>query len=368
MAEMIVDQRECVRKVTNSNIHPVCSDISRVKGLLRVLGTATCCLLVLALLPAPPASAGYVVDAFDKYAGRSRTYLAYKDDTGSIFEVRFTASQPGEQRRLRGQLELIAPKSISDDMVVARHAIRCGPAQVNVEEYEQVYGVRNILRGQTYIQKPRWTYTAPEPGEYRCFLWLGTGRPRPSGKKTSSNILKVGWKSHLEATEPLNPASAQSFDPNVPSRRLIKGKAADENVLTWTAPASVTSFSASGDTYLTTCTAVSGSTDPVTGKRLCEGYAKLYGSDINTRLVVGQLRSDGSGYCALHYSPSKSGRKTHINRDIHHVVLNHSKAIPVKTGSGCGRTFRIKVLVKNVAGAAIVVHRQGTLTSAIPPK
>src|SRR5690606_28376643 len=123
MAEMIVDQRECVRKVTNSNIHPVCSDISRVKGLLRVLGTATCCLLVLALLPAPPASAGYVVDAFDKYAGRSRTYLAYKDDTGSIFEVRFTASQPGEQRRLRGQLELIAPKSISDDMVVARHAI-----------------------------------------------------------------------------------------------------------------------------------------------------------------------------------------------------------------------------------------------------
>src|SRR5690606_5835218 len=136
------------------------------------------------------------------------------------------------------------------------------------------YGVRNILRGQTYIQKPRWTYTAPEPGEYRCFLWLGTGRPRPSGKKTSSNILKVGWKSHLEATEPLNPASAQSFDPNVPSRRLIKGKAADENVLTWTAPASVTSFSASGDTYLTTCTAVSGSTDPVTGKRLCEGYAK----------------------------------------------------------------------------------------------
>src|SRR5690606_5835217 len=122
MAEMIVDQRECVRKVTNSNIHPVCSDISRVKGLLRVLGTATCCLLVLALLPAPPASAGYVVDGFDKYAGRSRTYLADKDDTGSIFEVRFTASQPGEQRRLRGQLELIAPKSISDDMVVARHA------------------------------------------------------------------------------------------------------------------------------------------------------------------------------------------------------------------------------------------------------
>ncbi|MFO7193322.1 MULTISPECIES: hypothetical protein [Thermocrispum] len=320
----------------------------------------------LGLLPAPSALA-YDIDVHDKFAGRSRTYLAYRNDSGSIFEVRFTTTLPGEQRRLRGQLEFIVPKSASDVMIVGRHAIKCGPVDVDEKQYEQVYGVRNILRGQTYVQKPRWTYTARQPGQHRCLLWVGTGRPRPSGTNTTSNILKVGWNSFLQVTEPLHPASAQHFQPDQPSHLLFPGKATDENVLTWTAPPGVRSFSASGDAYVTTCTSVGGSFDPVTGEYLCTGHTKIYGTIINSRMVVGQLRLDGSGYCALHYFPSKSGRKTNITRDIHHVVVFHSGSVPVATGNGCSRTFRVKVLIKNVDGGTALVHRQGTLTAAIPP-
>ena len=335
---------------------------------IRALSVVTCSLLVLGSAPAQPAMADYATEAHDKFAGRSRTYLAYKDDTGSIFEVRFTTTQPGEQRRVRAAVEVIVPRSISDEMVVARHAIRCGPADVDADQYEQLYGVRNVLRGQTYTQKPRYTFTAPQPGQYRCLLWLGTGRPRPSGKKSSSNVFKVGWKSYLQVTEPLHPASGQHFTPEKPSHLLLRGKSSDENVLTWTAPASVSRFSASGDAYITTCTSVGGSLDPVTNQHLCTGHTKIYGSTVNTKLVVGQLRADGSGYCALHYYPSKTGRKTNIIRDIHHVVLFHSGAVAVKTGNGCGRTFRIKVLIKNVSGSTALIHRQGTITAAIPAK
>lgn len=332
-------------------------------GRFRAL-VVTACLLG-AWLVATPQAAAYEVDVQDNTAGRSRTYTAYTNDSGTIFELSFQTLLPGEKRRIRARVEVIMPSGASDVMVVARHAIRCGP--VGSKTYEQLYGVRNVLRGETLIQTPRYTFTAGLPGQYRCWLWLGSGRPRPSGTRTSSNIFKVGWSSYLHATKPIHPASDHHFTPKDPSRLLMRGKASDENALEWTAPLLTSKFSASGDAYVTTCTSYGGSLDPVTGKHLCEGHTKVYGSKVNTRLVVGQLRSDGTGYCALNYYPSRRGRQTYISKDIHHVVVFNSGAVPVRTGNGCGRKFRLKVLIKNVDGAAVMVHRQGTITAAIPP-
>lgn len=335
-----------------------------VMGKSRAL-VVTVCLLVVGSLLTPQATANHAIDVVDKYAGRSRTYTAYTNDTGTIFEIKFQTLVPGEKRRIRARVKVQVPSTTSDPMIVARHAIRCGP--VGSRNYEQLYGVRNVLRGQTYVQRPRYTFTAGLPGQYRCWLWLGSGRPRPSGTRTASNVFRLGWGSYLHATNRIHVASGQDFTPDDPSHLLKPGRASDENVLTWTAPLLTDTFSASGDAYLTTCTSGSGSTDPVTRKQLCKGHTKLYGSKVNARLIVGQLRADGSGYCALNYYPSKRGRQTYITRDIHHVVVFNSGAVPVRTGNGCGRAFRVKVMIKVVDGGTVMVHRQGTITEAIPP-
>lgn len=330
----------------------------------KIRSLSVIALLAAWLAAAPPASA-YEIEVQDSLANRSRTYTAYTDDTGTIFEVTFRTSAVGEKRRIRARLEVIMPSTASDELLVARHAIRCSP--VGDPNYEQLYGVQNVLRGTTMVNTPRYTFTAGLPGDYRCWLWVGSGRPRPSGTRTTSNVFRIGWGSYLHATVPVHPASEQNFTPNDPSHLLLRGQASDENVFTWTAPpVSSSTFSASGDAYLTTCTSKTGSTDPVTGVRLCEGHTRTYGSKVTTRLIVGQLKQDGSGYCALNYYPSKQGRSTYISRDLHHVVVYNSGKVPVRTDAGCSRSFRVKVYVKVVDGAAVMVHRQGTITAAIP--
>lgn len=257
------------------------------------------------------------------------------------------------------------PSSASDPMLVIRHAIRCAPVGTTAYR-EELFGARNVLRGQTLVQTPRYVFTAGEPGDYHCWLWLSSGRPRPSSIRETSNVYRIGWGSYLHATVPVHPQSGQHFTPAKPSHLLHRGQASDENVLSWTAPAGTSKFSASGDAYLTTCTSVGGSMDPVTGKQLCTGYTKTYGSKVITRLIVGQVAAGGSGYCALHYFPSAKGRDTYITKDIHHVVVFNSGSVPVRTTPDCSRSFRVKVSVKVYDGATIMVHRQGTITSAVP--
>lgn len=310
------------------------------------------------------AQAANEVEVQDKSANRSRVYTAYTDDQGSIFEVQFTTTTTGEKRRIRARIEVIMASTATDDLLVARHGIRCSP--VGDPNYEQLYGVRNVLRGQTMVQTPRYTFTAGAPGDYRCWLWIGSGRPRPSGTGTTSNTFRIGWGSYIHATVPVHPESGQDFTPKDPSHLLHKGQASDENVLTWTAPAGTTMFSANGDSYLTTCTSKSGSTDPVTGKRLCEGYTNTYGTKVITKLIVTQVSADGSSYCAIYRFPSATGRESYITRDIHHMVVFNSGSVTVNTSPQCSRTFRIKIYVKNKDGGALMVHRQGTITAAIP--
>jgi hypothetical protein len=207
-------------------------------------------------------------------------------------------------------------------------------------------------------------------------MGISTGRPRPTATNQTSNILRVDWGSYLEATTAIHSSSAQGFAPNEPSPVFGDGKAYDAAVLNWTAPADISTIAVSGDAYLTTCTSIPGSLDPlldpgidpVTGQHLCTSAdINKAGTTVITRLVVGQRNTAGTGYCQLTYFPSASGRRTLITKDVHHVVLFQSGAVTISTAPGCSRDFRIKVYVKHVSGAKLIVHKQGTITAVIPP-
>lgn len=64
-----------------------------VMGKSRALVVTVCLLVVGALLTPQQASADHAIDVVDKYAGRSRTYTAYTNDSGTIFEIKVARRQ-----------------------------------------------------------------------------------------------------------------------------------------------------------------------------------------------------------------------------------------------------------------------------------
>jgi hypothetical protein len=320
-----------------------------------------------------PAALAYEIDTRDTSADRSRIFKAYEDDAGTIFEIFFTTTTPNEQRRVRGLLKMVMPSTASDVMLVSRHTVYCAPAGSTATD-NRIFGVQNVLRGGSIRMNPRYIFTAAEPGDYHCWMGISTGRPRPTSTNQTSNILRVDWGSYLEATTAIHPSSAQGFAPKEPSPVVSGGKSYDAALLNWTAPADVSTIAVSGDAYLTTCTSIPGSLDPfldpvidpITGLHLCTEINKA-GTIVNTRLVVGQRNTAGTGYYQLTYFPSASGRQTLITKDVHHVVLFQSGSVTISTAPDCSRDFKIKVLVKHVSGADLIVHKQGTITGVIPP-
>jgi len=310
-------------------------------------GLAVLCATV-TLLPAPAnADRSYAVDVHDSSADRSRTFAAYEEDSGTLFEIEFSTTKANEKRRIRSHMNFAMPAGSNSGA-------------------NKVWDTQNVLRGETLVMTPRFTYTAPEPGDYHCWTGVFSSRPRPEDVDPSSNVFTVEAGSHLEATTKLHPGSGQGYEPNTPSVVLENGEAYDAAPLEWTAPDGVDSFTVSGDLRLTTCSATGGSLDPVTGKVLCEGLVDRSGTTLNSRLVIGQRNQTGRGYCALTYYPSKAGQEKYISVDVHHQMLYKGVTARLSTAPDCGRRFRIKVYVQNLRGAALVVHQQGTLTSAIP--
>jgi hypothetical protein len=311
------------------------------------------------------------IDAHDSTANRSRTIKAYQEDSGTIFEISFTTATAGEKRRVVGNVNASMPSSASDDnlMVVAGvHCTRAGSGTV-ASDQDQISDVQNVLRGHSLVLRPRLVFTAGSPGDYRCWLSVGSGRPRPASpdSRPSSNVYQVASGSYLEATSNLDRSAAQGYRPSTPYHLLGGDDAYDAAVLNWTAPAGISQFKVSGDVQLTACTAVGGSTDPVTGKVLCEGHKDTTGATVLTAFQVMQRKAGGAaGYCAVTTFPGASGRRTFISKDVHHLPLFADGTAAVSTASGCGRNFRIKVYVKHLSGSAVFVHSRGTITAAIP--
>ncbi len=327
----------------------------------RLLAIAFSLLLACTLVDAPAAHA-VLTESTDSSINRSRVFKAYQRDSGTIFEVNFTTVIPNEKRQIGGRLDISMPASASDDVLVGTYTIYCAPAGSNAGN-NKILGSQNVLRGKSMSFRPRYIFTATVPGNYHCWMRLVSGRPRPSGVRTSSNIFTVGSKSYLRATAPASPAADHGFTPTSPSKVLSGGSAYDAAVLEWHAPPIDDSVAVTGDAWLTSCTAVEGSTDPVTGKRLCEGKVNKSGSRVLTRVVVAQRETVGSGYCRV---TTVRARTTYISKDVHHRMIFASGSVPISTAPECSRSFRIKVYVKHVGGSAVVIHNQGTISTLLP--
>ena len=109
-----------------------------------VLGLALVVAVIFSVVQAPPALA-YDIDTRDTSANRSRTFNAFEDDIGTIFEIFFTTTTPNEQRRIRGLLKMVMPSTASDVMLVSRHTVYCAPAGSTAID-NQIFGVQNVLR------------------------------------------------------------------------------------------------------------------------------------------------------------------------------------------------------------------------------
>jgi hypothetical protein len=342
----------------------------------RLLVIATCLLVsgglvaVATALLAPAVTAD-TIDAHDSTANRSRTIKAYQEDSGTIFEIFFTTATAGEKRRVVGNVNVSMPSSASDDNLMATASVHCAPAGSGTvaSDQDKISDGQNVLCGASLVLRPRLVFTAGGPGDYRCWLGVGSGRPRPASPDTDpdSNVYLVSPGSYLEATTSLDSSAAQGYAPSTPSHVLEGDDAYDAAVLNWTAPATVNELKVSGDVQLTACTAVGGSTDPVTGQVLCDGRKDTTGATVLTAVQVMQRKAGGAaGYCAVTTFPAAAGRRTFISRDVHHRLLFDEGTAAVSTSSGCSRSFRIKVYVKHLSGSAVVVHSRGTITAAIP--
>lgn len=329
---------------------------------IGVLVTACAGLMIATLVQAAPAQA-YDAAVTDVNADRSRTFLADEVDRGTIFSVNFDTTQLNEKRYIYARLRFSTPSTISDVMIMAYRELFCD--RVGGSSPQHVLGVQNVLRGQTITHTPRMVFTAAEPGSYRCWVHIISRRVRPVDSRPTSNVLKVSTGSYLTASVAIPPAAQNAIYHDKAGQLIDNGSAADSAVQTWTAPPDVTKFDAVGDTYLTTCSAVLGSWDPVVGTYRCDGRVERIGSWVRARVVVGQLNTTGTGYCALTHAPTEP-KDSYISIDVHHRVLPRSTSVPVRTDPGCSRNFRIKMYVKHLRGAAVLVGSQGTITMALP--
>lgn len=333
-------------------------------SLARPLVVLLTLLLTVAAFPGPFAHA-YSTDARDDVPNRSRVFKAYQRDEGTIFEVFFSTQTPNEKRRIKGKLNITMPSSASDQLQVGSYSVYCAPVG-SFSGANKVSGSQNVQRGRSMTFYPRYIFTALTPGDYHCWMRVSSNRPRPAATRVTSNTFTVGSGSYLEATSSLHQRSDQGFAPATRSRVLRNGAAEQAAVLTWTAPFGADAVSVSGDAWLTACTAVEGSKDPVTGKRLCEGLVNYAGSTVNTRIVVGQRNLTDNGYCKVTFLPGSSGRQAYISRNVHHRMMFAGATVPISNSLGCSRNFRIRVDIRHVKGSAVVVHKQGTISAAIP--
>lgn len=315
-----------------------------------------------------PAHAELVVDVVDQTPDRSTTFHADKMDRGTLFWVEFTTTQPKERRLARGIVSAKMPTTTSDTHLVLWTQTTCvgndGTYPVSMTNVE------NIKRGATLHLRPTFIYTAPTPGTYHCMVYIKSNRPRPVDSRPESNVYNIQPNSRLEVTEPLPAAARQRFEPNSKSY-LVDAKvhrSRDANNFDWVAPPGLKKFSVHGGLYLTACTSASGSSDPAQGsKYLCtREHRSRSGGIVKTRLTVLQKKRNAAGYCRSAYAPSAAGRETFISRNIHHKIVTYDMTVPISTSPACSRTFRIKLLVSWVRGSSIMIHQQGTLTSAFP--
>ncbi len=310
----------------------------------------------------------------DSSAASGRRFLG--DRVGrSVFEVSFTTTTPGEKRWVQARMNIEQyDHSGADPLMMAAVSMSCRSSDGTRDPQNGISNTQNVLRGTVLRLEPQVVFTGGSPGTYRCTVSAQGGRPRPTGSFDLTRF-DVASGSYLRVSSRIHPGSAQSYSPQIASPILDDGDALDAAPLMWTAPAGVTSFRAFGAVKLTTCTSSGGSDDshdsPDRGP-LCDLPGReldrsSVGTTVQVTFQVLQLATDGS-YCRSTTIPSTaSSARVLVDKDTHHeMVYRAASSVSVSTAAGCTRRFRIKTYLRQISGPSVIVHRQGTISAAIP--
>ena len=140
---------------------------------------------------------------------------------------------------------------------------------------------------------------------------------------------------------------------------LRPGGRADVPPIACEPPAGTGSVAVTGDLKVTTCTSVGGSRENGSPYLCAAPRVRPGGSTLRVALVA-QQPAAGGGYCAIR---TLSARTVRVGRAEHHAMISQRGTFPLSTAPGCTRTVRVKLAVRVLAGADLVIHRRGTITS-----
>jgi hypothetical protein len=127
----------------------------------------------------------------------------------------------------------------------------------------------------------------------------------------------------------------------------------------WTAPAGARSVTTAGDVKVTACTSVGGSRENGSPYLCAASRVRTAGARLQVSLVA-QQKAAGGGYCRV---VTLSTRTVRVDRNVHHAMVTQRGSFTLSTARGCTRTVRIKQYARVLAGADVVIHRRGTITS-----
>jgi hypothetical protein len=133
------------------------------------------------------------------------------------------------------------------------------------------------------------------------------------------------------------------------NQRLIRtGGARDILIMSFTAPSSITKFSATADVEVTNC---------YNGGYLCDtNPINRLSSSIGTRLLVMQKDNSG-GYCRITRWPESGLKKMTITWLQHHRKSYHRvNDVPISNNSTCTRDFRIKIYTRVLSGNDLMIE------------
>lgn len=256
----------------------------------------------------------------------------------------------------------------ADPLMMAGVSVSCAGTT------QGIGNTQNVLRGQTLTLTPQVLVTAQTTGDVNCTVAVVARRARKTGTAAATYLVVQTGSSLQVSDAPVHTGSGQFYAPTTTSTFIDPpGEAYDAAPLEWHAPDGVTSFDAVGAIKLTACTATGGSDDPYDvpdGGDLCKSPRTVIpggSSDVRVVFSVWQRGEAAGTYCNQLTIPAMLN--VHISDDVHHKMVYGQGRVDVLTsgasGQSCSRDFRIKIYVKHLAGASVMVPRQGTMTAAI---
>lgn len=140
---------------------------------------------------------------------------------------------------------------------------------------------------------------------------------------------------------------------------LRRGAAYDAVPVTTTVPEPAGSVRVVGDIKVTTCKSVGGSRENGSPYLCDPARLNPAGTRVRVSLVAAQLRA-GGGYCSVR---TVSTRTVHVDAKVHHAMVAQAGTYTLARSSACTREVTVKVYVRVLSGADLLVHRRGSITN-----